>query len=218
MTTTQAQSRKSTDGKSHPRKQPIQQRSRERVERILAAATSLIEELGSDALRMSDVAERAGISIGSLYQYFPDKGSIIRILAERFNEEGRACIRSELAEVQTAEELRFGLAKLLDEYYEMYLNAPVIIDIYSGARADRALKDLEIDDSRQNAAILQATLKRIWPNRDETAMATSALLFMELGTAAVRLAVSVSRAEGDALIAGYKRMVEALYALEPSGS
>ena len=45
---------------------PTQQRSRERVERMLAAATELIEEGGSDSMKMSEVAERAGVPIGSL--------------------------------------------------------------------------------------------------------------------------------------------------------
>ncbi|TKB29290.1 MAG: helix-turn-helix transcriptional regulator, partial [Mesorhizobium sp.] len=51
-----------------PRRAPTQQRSRERVERMLAAAAALIAEQGSDAMRMGEVAERAGVSIGSLYQ------------------------------------------------------------------------------------------------------------------------------------------------------
>ena len=46
------------------RRRPSQTRSRERVERILAAATDLIAARGSEATRMAEVAEAAGISIG----------------------------------------------------------------------------------------------------------------------------------------------------------
>src|SRR5262245_1644489 len=60
-----------------PRKMPVQKRSRERVERMLAVATELIAEKGSDALRMGEVAERSGVSIGSLYQFFPDKTALL---------------------------------------------------------------------------------------------------------------------------------------------
>src|SRR5205809_464260 len=79
---------------------PTQQRSRERVERMLAAASEIIEKHGSDAMRMSEVAERAGVPIGSLYQFFPDKRALIRTLAERYNALGRKCIEKELAPVK----------------------------------------------------------------------------------------------------------------------
>ena len=49
------------------RRNPTQQRSRERQERILAVATQLIAAKGSDQLKMSEIAERSEISIGSLY-------------------------------------------------------------------------------------------------------------------------------------------------------
>ncbi|TJV49466.1 MAG: TetR/AcrR family transcriptional regulator, partial [Mesorhizobium sp.] len=50
----------SQDGQiASPRRAPSQQRSRERVERMLAAASALIAEQGSDAMRMGEVAERA---------------------------------------------------------------------------------------------------------------------------------------------------------------
>ena len=64
------------------RRMPSQQRSRERVERMLNCAAGLIADQGSDAMKMSEVARLADISIGSLYQYFPDKSAIIRALAE----------------------------------------------------------------------------------------------------------------------------------------
>src|SRR5437868_13385994 len=74
------------------RRAPAQQRSRERLERILSAARMLMSEKGSDQVKMSEVAELAGIGIGSLYQYFPDKSAIIRTLAERYHAESRKCI------------------------------------------------------------------------------------------------------------------------------
>ena len=79
------------------RRQPSQQRSRERHDRILAAAKSLIAGKGSDRVKMSEVAALAQMSIGSLYQYFPDKGAIVRTLAERYSAESRACIEQALA-------------------------------------------------------------------------------------------------------------------------
>ena len=64
-------------------RQPRQERSRQRVEAILAAALELVVEQGAEALAMREVARRADVQISSIYQYFPSKSSIIRELAKR---------------------------------------------------------------------------------------------------------------------------------------
>jgi AcrR family transcriptional regulator len=65
-----------------PRKQPKQERSQATVEAILSATTHILTEDGYDRLTTNRVAERAGVSIGSLYQYFPNKEAVIFALAE----------------------------------------------------------------------------------------------------------------------------------------
>jgi AcrR family transcriptional regulator len=189
------------------RRAPSQRRSRERVERILAAARELIAAKGSDAMRMGEVAERAGVSIGSLYQYFPDKAAVIRTLAERYNAQGRDCIAAELASVRDAAGLRVAFGRLIDTYYAMFLAEPVMRDIWSGTQADKGLRDLELEDSRANGALLADTLARVRPGADRAELEASAFLIMYLGEATMRLAVSVGRREGDALVASYQRMV-----------
>ncbi|PSH66295.1 MULTISPECIES: TetR/AcrR family transcriptional regulator [Phyllobacterium] len=189
------------------RREPIQKRSRERVERILGCASTLIEKSGSDAMRMSDVAEMAGISIGSLYQYFPDKGAIIRTLADRYNVAGQVCIAEGLADVQDREGLRRAFGELIDVYYAMFLAEPVMRDIWSGTQADKALRDIDLADSRLNGAVLAAARERVDPKADRAELETSSFLIMQLGEATMRLAISVERKEGDVLVEQYKRMV-----------
>lgn len=192
---------------SASRRAPSQRRSRERVENILEAATALIAEAGSDAMRMSEVAERAGISIGSLYQYFPDKAAIIRTLAERYNAQGRECIEAELADVRDMAGLRTAFGGLIDIYYGLFLAEPVIRDVWSGMQADKTLREVELEESRANGALLVDVLVRLKPDVDPEDLACSAFLIMSLGEATMRLAISVERAEGDALVEAYKRMV-----------
>src|SRR5258707_8531846 len=67
-----------------PRRAPQQERSRRRVEDVLAAADALLAAEGADALSTTRVAAAAGISIGSLYQWFPNKESILEALALRY--------------------------------------------------------------------------------------------------------------------------------------
>ncbi len=188
------------------RRAPSQARSRERVEKMLAAARDLIAEKGSDALRMGEVAERAGVSIGSLYQFFPDKAAVIRTLAERYNAEGRACIADGLAGIADKAGLRTAFAALIDTYYGIFLAEPVMRDIWSGTQADPALRDLDRADSRINGAVLAEVMARCRPEADRAALEASAFLVMQLGEATMRLAISVDRAEGDRLVETYKRM------------
>jgi len=188
------------------RRAPSQRRSRERVERILAVATELIAARGSDALRMAEVAAKAEISIGSLYQYFPDKAAIIRALAERYSAEGRACIEEGLREVRDAAGLRRAFGALVDTYYGLFLAEPVMRDIWSGLQADKGLREIDLEDSRINGRVLADVLARIDPEADRADLFTRAFLVMQLGEATMRLAVSVGREEGDALVETYKRM------------
>jgi len=68
------------------RRQPRQARSQERVRRILEAAEALVLVDGVGATTTNAIAARAGVPIGSLYQFFPDKAAILRSLAHRYGE------------------------------------------------------------------------------------------------------------------------------------
>jgi AcrR family transcriptional regulator len=188
------------------RRAPTQKRSRERVEQILACASKLIAERGSDTMRMSEVAELSGISIGSLYQYFPDKAAIIRTLAERYNAISRTCIAEGLANVKTVGDLREAFSALIDEYYEIFLAEPVIRDIWSAMQADKALREIELAESRRNAVLLVAALKRALPDENVERLEVLALLVMYFGECAMRLAISTGETEGRALVEAYKQM------------
>jgi AcrR family transcriptional regulator len=66
-----------------PRKKPSQQRSKATVEAVLSAAAHILEARGLAGFNTNAVAERAGVSIGSLYQYFPSKDAILVALMEQ---------------------------------------------------------------------------------------------------------------------------------------
>ncbi|GJD19990.1 transcriptional regulator [Rivularia sp. IAM M-261] len=66
--------------RTKPRKLPRQERSRITVEAILIATTRILIEFGYESTNTNKIAELAGVSIGSLYQYFPSKEAIIATL------------------------------------------------------------------------------------------------------------------------------------------
>ncbi len=73
--------------KNLPRKLPTQERSQARVQRILEAAADVVEKVGYEAATTNEIAARAGTSIGSLYQFFPNKAALMHALALGYMEE-----------------------------------------------------------------------------------------------------------------------------------
>jgi AcrR family transcriptional regulator len=70
-----------------PRRRPSQERSRDRVERILDATAALLGDTPADKITTAAIAEEAGVPIGSVYQYFPNKLSVLAELARRVMEQ-----------------------------------------------------------------------------------------------------------------------------------
>ena len=85
------------------RRNPIQERSRFTVEAILDAAVQVFEHHGYAAGTTARIAERAGVSVGSLYQYFPNKDAILVALADQHIAECYELAHQVFTEVQTIE-------------------------------------------------------------------------------------------------------------------
>lgn len=73
--------------KSTLRRQPVQQRGQQRIDRLLTAADALFAEVGYEQATTNAIAARAGTSIGSLYQFFDDKRAILEALAQRYRDQ-----------------------------------------------------------------------------------------------------------------------------------
>jgi AcrR family transcriptional regulator len=98
------------------RRVPTQARSRERVERILDAAAEVFSEIGYDAATTEAIAVRAGTSIGSIYQFFPNKQALYDAIATRYLDRSRAIFES----LMSAEAKRLPWKKLLDRAIDTF--------------------------------------------------------------------------------------------------
>jgi AcrR family transcriptional regulator len=105
------------------RRSPSQSRSRDTVEAIVEAAAQVFERHGYAAGTTNRIAERAGVSIGSLYQYFPNKDSILVELTRRHIAEGRALAAATFAAIETAD-LRDGLRMLAATMIDLHRDSP----------------------------------------------------------------------------------------------
>lgn len=87
-----------------PRKHPRQRRSRETVDAILEAGARVFGEHGFARGSTNRIAEAAGVSVGSLYEYFPNKDAILVALAERRLDEMKREVQQELSAASRAGE------------------------------------------------------------------------------------------------------------------
>ena len=85
--------------KTTPRKRPRQDRSKATVDTILAATARVLVKHGFDGLTTNAVATAAGVSIGSLYQYFPNKEALVAALIEHHVEQMNGAVLAELTRV-----------------------------------------------------------------------------------------------------------------------
>lgn len=108
-----------------PLKEPQQARSRETFEAILEAAAQVFEREGYARATTNRIAERAGVSIGSLYQYFPNKDAILVALAERHLEQGNAHLAPLVAAfAANPPSVRAGLELLVGAMVELHADSP----------------------------------------------------------------------------------------------
>jgi AcrR family transcriptional regulator len=85
-----------------PRKKPRQQRSQATVDAILDATARVLCTTGYDRASTNRIAMAAGVSVGSLYQYFPSKEALVAALVERHTAQMTTLVKTKLAEVATA--------------------------------------------------------------------------------------------------------------------
>ena len=87
-------------GYARPRKQPVQARSEATVLAIFEANFRVLRFDGYRKLTTTRVAERAGVSIGTLYQYFPNRQALVRAVLERYLAEMSASIEADCRSLQ----------------------------------------------------------------------------------------------------------------------
>ena len=198
---------------AEPGRRPRQERSRQRVEAILAAALELVVEQGAEALAMREVARRADVQISSIYQYFPSKSAIIRELAERDLARVRLLLQDAVAGLLAASRkpppVAAAVNHLVDAYFAHYRDQPDALAVWAGAQSDPSLRELDREDTRSTAEFLVPPLLRILDRPHWNGVHALALLISEVTGAAARLALALESPLREQLIAQHKSMLTA---------
>jgi AcrR family transcriptional regulator len=198
-----------------PRRAPVQSRSQHTVQRVLDAASSLLGQMPLEYVTTTRIAVEAGLSIGALYRFFPDKQTIIDAIAVRHIEQFKADLESTVMkslERELSDLATFNPAKMLDsvvDAYVLYLDGhPDFRAISFGRHISKATKEREASPSVGLPALLKnfMLLRLGIPNSPQ--LDVMLRVVSEAGERLIAFAYEQpERAERDRVIAEMKRML-----------
>lgn len=192
-----------------PRRLPKQERSRERIDAILSTTMRLIGEKGIDAVTMKEVGALAGGPIATVYHYFPNKSAILAMLYERFSEVSRARFGAIIAEIRGLDDVTAAADRLLDDYYERVAEDPAIQDLQNAIQADKALQNLDIAETRQQARMFCDHVGPLIDPEKREQFGRVVFLIFQLAGGVVRLALTQDEEEGRRTIDDYRSIIHA---------
>lgn len=191
---------------------PRQKRSRDRVEQILNAARGIIAEQGSAGLTISDIAEKAGVTAASMYQYFPNKSAIIHALATEYLALLRQEVDRHLAvEVSSPEQMLEILTALMDRLYQMARRDRLLMDIWVGITSDRLIhEENAVEDARNLQAIL-AVAAPLFPAQDHLRLRETVILIYYFAKSSIRAMLALPEPEAADLMARAREMMRLMW-------
>lgn len=192
------------------RKQPVQQRSAKRVEQMLEACAALIDELGYDGVTTTLIAERAGVAVGSLYQFFPDKRAVVQALTKRNLDRFTAEIDRRL-DWANLEHWWDGVDEIIDIYVEMYRTVPGFARVRFGDVIDLRF----IEDERDNNTVIAEKLAGLIATKTgqpQEALFRQITIANEIGDALLALAFRRKLFDEQDMVDEAKRVVRAYLA------
>lgn len=135
------------------RRQPRQARSQERVSQILDVAEQMFISEGYNATTTNAIAARSKVSIGSLYQFFPDKGAIVAALAMRYTER----LHQRFVEQETTDMINLPLSayvdRIIDATDQFFTDYPGYYAIFMQVQG--TIPELEEIENAADAQLIQ---------------------------------------------------------------
>ncbi|MGH9716095.1 MAG: TetR family transcriptional regulator [Candidatus Acidiferrales bacterium] len=135
------------------RRSPVQERSQETVQRIFRAGSELLSTTPIDAITTSSIAHSAGLSVGALYRFFPDKQSIIDAIAVRHMDEFRAEFETRLASLNSIDGAAF-LSAVIDAFVAFLESRPDFRAIAFG-QISTATRQHQTDPNASGAGLVK---------------------------------------------------------------
>jgi AcrR family transcriptional regulator len=166
-----------------PRSKPVQKRALARREQILAATAVLLEEVGQDDLTTILVAKRVGVSVGTLYHYFPNKYAILYALAEQWlGEWNLALLELEAHKIESLSLKKF-VEKVMDRTLLVYKNQSGILPLVQAMFGVPELKELDSQHDELIIASMARMFRRLEITEDQAELSRLGSEWMEVSHA-----------------------------------
>ncbi|MEM9725027.1 MAG: TetR/AcrR family transcriptional regulator [Pseudomonadota bacterium] len=193
--------------------EPKQARSIQKVQTMLSAAMELAIEQGALDISMTAVAKRAGVPIGTLYQFFPTRTALIGKLFAQAMEPIDASVADALAGGPGALGPRVEAQMLA--HLTLVRTQPGLALIWASPDLDPAIRAADDANTKKNAAVLTARLQSAAPpelSETDAAswaadVAASALLVCHLWSSVIRLCARAEEGEAERIIRQYALMI-----------
>jgi AcrR family transcriptional regulator len=198
------------------RRVPVQGRSLAKVTRMLDACAALLDEAGYEALTTTLVAERAGVAIGSLYQFFPDKRAIAAALAMRNLDAYVARVQARL-EAGPPADWQQTVQDAMNDFIGMHRSTPGFAALRFGDVVDRHLLDAQRDNDEVIAGQLSGLMVRYYRMPDGPPLRLALLVAVQLADALVTLAFRRDPAGDEEILAEARQVVGEYLAHKLSG-
>jgi AcrR family transcriptional regulator len=198
------------------RKKPKQERSIHRVDVILSAAAQLIADKGVSAMKMTEVAIVAGVPIGSVYQYFPEKAAIVTALFDRHAQMVQGKTAEAFTNVKSLDHAVEIVCGMIEWSYREFRGDPTYMGVWLGTEMDRDLLRLNIQHSNRVADIFLKSIAPHIPADSRIDLQARAQLFSHLIGASVRLAIMSDMELAVRMLGEWKRVIRATLFAEPA--
>jgi AcrR family transcriptional regulator len=162
---------------------------------MLDCCAELLDEVGYDNLSTTRIAERAGVAIGSVYQFFPDKKAITQALGLRFLDQFSARVTERLADASFTH-WTGAVDTVIDEYIDMHRNIPGFRSLHFGDIVDRRLLNGGTDNNRVIAGRLRGIIVSVTGIPDDEHLDRAINVAVEAADSVLKLAFR-DDAEGD---------------------
>jgi AcrR family transcriptional regulator len=192
------------------RREPTQARSKERVARILDVTAALVDDGGLDAVTTNAIAEAAGLPVGTIYQFFPNREAVLHALLARQLDALDAKFEPFLA--PGADELPIDRAVdgVVTALAEAYLALPALAALVQGLRRDPSVGGAIELNNRRVAGWVADLARRRLPALSPARAKVIATAVVEAGDAVLQAWLRVARAEGRAKAKPYLDELRAL--------